>query len=108
MNFTGVLLGCGVFLIIGVLHPVVIKAEYYIGKQVWPVFAAAGIGCVVVSLFAGNVLVSVLVSVLAFSLFWSIKELFEQEERVKKGWYPANPKKLGEPEETRLPGTAKK
>ena len=24
---------------------------------------------------------------------WSIKELFEQEERVKKGWFPENPKK---------------
>jgi hypothetical protein len=26
------------------------------------------------------------------SLFWSIKELHEQEERVRKNWFPANPK----------------
>jgi len=27
------------------------------------------------------------------SCLWSILELFEQEERVKKGWFPKNPKK---------------
>ncbi|WP_423893355.1 DUF4491 family protein, partial [Filifactor alocis] len=32
-------------------------------------------------------------SFLGFCLFWSIKELFEQEKRVQKGWYPKNPKK---------------
>jgi hypothetical protein len=27
-------------------------------------------------------------------LLWSIKDLFEQEERVKKGWFLANPKRV--------------
>ena len=27
----------------------------------------------------------------ACSCFWSIKELFEQRDRVKKGWFPENP-----------------
>ena len=27
------------------------------------------------------------------SSFWTIKEVFEQEERVKKGWFPKNPKR---------------
>ena len=26
------------------------------------------------------------------SCLWSIKELFEQRERVRKGWFPENPK----------------
>ena len=33
------------------------------------------------------------VAVLGVTCLWSIKELFEQEERVKKGWFPANPKR---------------
>ena len=34
-----------------------------------------------------------IVAVLGVTFLWSIKELFEQEERVKKGWFPANPKR---------------
>jgi hypothetical protein len=38
-----------------------------------------------------NNFVSAICGVFAFSSFWTIKELFEQKERVKKGWFPANP-----------------
>jgi hypothetical protein len=31
--------------------------------------------------------------ILGFSLLWSIYELFKQKERVKKGWFPKNPKR---------------
>jgi hypothetical protein len=31
--------------------------------------------------------------VTAFSSFWSIIEVFEQRERVRKGWFPENPKR---------------
>jgi len=89
----GILIGAGTFLIIGALHPIVIKAEYYWGKTVWPVFLLLGIICIAGSLFAGSVLLSALLAVLGFSLLWSIRELFEQEERVKRGWYPANPRR---------------
>ena len=34
-----------------------------------------------------------LLAVLAFSCFWSILEVFEQRERVRKGWFPANPRR---------------
>jgi hypothetical protein len=33
------------------------------------------------------------VGVFGFSSLWSIHEIIEQEERVKKGWFPANPKR---------------
>jgi len=36
MNFEGIIIGIGAFLIIGILHPVVIKAEYYIGRKFGP------------------------------------------------------------------------
>lgn len=93
MNWYGIAIGIGVFFIIGVLHPVVIKVEYYWGKKVWPAFLLLGIVCNAVSLAVDHIVISVLLAVLGFSLFWSIGELRQQEERVKKGWFPKNPKK---------------
>ena len=29
----------------------------------------------------------------AFSCFWSIHEMFQQERRVLRGWFPENPKR---------------
>ncbi|APC82402.1 DUF4491 family protein [Clostridium botulinum] len=93
MNWYGIAIGIGSFFIIGVLHPVVIKVEYYFGKKVWPAFLLLGIDYNVVSLAVGHIVISVLLAVLGFSLFWSIGELRQQKERVKKGWFPKNPKK---------------
>ncbi len=93
MHFQGAIIGLASFLIIGLFHPIVIKTEYHIGKKAWPVFLLVGIGLTVLSFFIESTLISAIVAVFAFSSFWSIKELFEQEQRVKKGWFPANPKK---------------
>ena len=35
MNINGIIVGAATFLIIGICHPLVIKAEYYIGKKSW-------------------------------------------------------------------------
>ena len=70
MNYMGIVIGVSTFLIIGLFHPIVIKSEYYFGKRCWWVFL-----------------------VTAFSCFWSILELYEQEKRVDKGWFPRNPKR---------------
>lgn len=93
MNFEGIIIGIGAFLIIGILHPVVVKAEYHIGKKVWPVFLIGGIISIILSLFVEGIVIAALLGILGFSLLWSIHELIKQEERVKKGWYPKNPKK---------------
>ena len=93
MNFQGALIGLISFLIIGIFHPIVIKTEYYIGQKAWPIFLVFGIVLTVLSFFIKSTLFSAIICVVAFSSFWSIKELFEQEERVKKGWFPKNPKK---------------
>lgn len=42
MNFTGLLVGLSTFLIIGLFHPLVIKAEYYIGVKSWVLSAKDG------------------------------------------------------------------
>ena len=92
-SFTGIIIGLGSFLIIGLLHPVVIKGEYHFGTKIWPMFLIGGIICVVGSILIRNLIVSTFLGVLGFSLFWSIHELFEQKERVRKGWFPENPKR---------------
>ena len=91
----GLALGIFTFLIIGLFHPLVIKAEYYFGTKSWWAFLIMGIIAAVASMFVKESFVSVLLGVVAFSSFWSILEVFEQEKRVKKGWFPANPSRTG-------------
>ena len=90
MNWDGLLIGIATFLIIGLFHPVVVKAEYYWGTRCWWVFLLLGLVGVVASLLLESLFWASLCGVFAFSSFWTIKELFEQEERVRKGWFPKN------------------
>ena len=93
LNFSGIIIGVATFLIIGLFHPLVIKAEYYIGVKSWWLFLLLGIISVVASLLVENLTLSILLGVVAFSSFWSIGEVFEQKKRVERGWFPANPRK---------------
>jgi uncharacterized membrane protein len=93
MSFHGLLIGAAAFIIIGIFHPIVIKSEYYFGKKIWPVFLGVGIILVGIALFIDNLTISAIVSIVGFSSLWSIRELFEQEARVQKGWFPDNPKR---------------
>lgn len=93
-SFSGIFIGLGAFLIIGLLHPVVIKGEYHFGTKLWPWFLVGGIVFITLSVFVENIVFSSLSGVLGFSLFWSIHELFEQKRRVEKGWFPKNTKKV--------------
>lgn len=92
-NYSGILIGVATFLIIGLFHPLVIKAEYYIGVKSWWFFLLLGIVAAAASLLIENLTASVLLGVVAFSSFWSIGEVFEQRKRVEKGWFPKNPKR---------------
>jgi uncharacterized membrane protein len=92
-NFSGIIIGVATFLIIGLFHPLVIKAEYHVGVKSWWLFLLLGIISAVVSLMVVNLTISILLGVVAFSSFWSIGEVFQQKKRVEKGWFPANPKK---------------
>ena len=87
----GLLLGFCTFLVIGVFHPIVIKTEYYTGTRFWWMFLLAGIGCGAGALFVADIFWSALLGIIGFSSLWSILELFEQKERVRKGWFPKNP-----------------
>lgn len=91
MHATGFLIGLISFAIIGLFHPIVIKCEYYFTDKVWPVFLILGIGFLGGSLFLAQPVLSSLLSIIGFTCLWSIGELKEQRERVRKGWFPANP-----------------
>ena len=91
-NLTGVVIGLLSFLIIGIFHPLVIKGEYYFGEKIKWAFLAGGILFLILSVFSKGIVLSALFGVTSFSSFWGIKEVNEQVERVKKGWFPANPK----------------
>ena len=91
MNFIGLLVGFSTFLIIGLFHPLVIKAEYYIGIKSWIIFAIAGIIFGIASIMVSHLIWSTILGVVAFSSFWSILEVIHQRERVRKGWFPEGP-----------------
>ena len=90
-HLLGLVIGISTFLIIGIFHPVVIKCEYYFATRCWWWFLVLGLAGVALSIWVDNVLWSTMLGVFAFSSFWTIKEIFEQKQRVEKGWFPRNP-----------------
>lgn len=99
MYYTGVIIAVSTFLIIGLCHPLVIKTEYYFGTKPWWLFLIFGIAFVVGALFVENVIISSVLGVAGASLLWGIGELNEQRKRVKKGWFPMNPKRKADYED---------
>lgn len=93
LHLEGLLLGLSTFLVIGIFHPVVVKTEYYFGTRPWWIFLLIGLGGATAALFISSLFWSALCGIVGFSSLWTIKELFEQDERVKKGWFPKNPKR---------------
>ena len=93
LNFSGIIIGVATFFVIGLFHPLVIKAEYYIGVRSWWLFLLLGIFAGIASLLVADLTISIILGVVAFSSFWSIGEVFAQKKRVEKGWFPANPKR---------------
>ena len=93
LNFEGLLIGISTFIIIGIFHPIVIKTEYYFGTRPWWIYLLVGIAALVGAIFVENIMISSILGVFSFSAFWAIKELFEQEQRVERGWFPHNPKR---------------
>lgn len=92
-NLTGLVIGLGTFVIIGLFHPLVIKGEYYFGVRIWWIFLLMGLASIVASVLIRHLLWSTLLAVWGASSLWSIGELFEQRKRVERGWFPRNPKR---------------
>ena len=96
MYFTGIIIAVSTLLIIGLFHPIVIKAEYYTGVRYWWVFLLVGIASIVGALFIANTILSAIIGVFGASALWGIGELFSQKKRVERGWFPMNPKRKHE------------
>lgn len=92
MYTTGIIIGLFSFIIIGVFHPIVIKGEYYFTEKIWPIFLISGLVFLALSLFMESIIPSATLAILGFTCLWSIKEIKEQTVRVKKGWFPKNPR----------------
>jgi hypothetical protein len=90
--FTGIIIGAGTFLIIGLFHPLVIKGEYHFGVRVWWAFLVVGLAALAGSIFACGIVAKSLLGVLGFTSLWGINEVFHQRRRVEKGWFPQKPK----------------
>lgn len=93
MNFEGIIIAAISFIIIGLFHPIVIKIEYYFTKRVWPLFLVLGVIFIGISLVQKQTIVATIMGVIGATCLWSIKEIFEQEKRVEKGWFPSNSKR---------------
>ena len=86
MNWDGLLIGIATFLIIGLFHPVVVKAEYYWGTRGWWVFLLLGLVGVVASLLLESLFWASLCGVFAFSSFimiWFVR-LIETNNNYKQ------------------------
>lgn len=97
MQWSGLLIGAISFIIIGIFHPIVISCEYHFSDRIWPLFLVGGLVCCTASVFVSAQIASAALAVLGFAMLWSIGELKHQTERVKKGWFPENPKRRKSP-----------
>ncbi|MFP3090773.1 DUF4491 family protein [Treponema sp. TIM-1] len=99
MYLHGLFAGATALIIIGLFHPVVIKGEYHFGKGIWPFFLISGLGLIAAACIIAQVYLSVFLGITGFTCIWTIKELFEQEKRVERGWFPRKSSR----QEPRLP-----
>lgn len=93
LNISGLIIGGLTFVIIVFSRWLCIAGEYYFSKKFWIVFLIVGVMGTVSSFFVEGLLVSTSLAIVGFVFLWGIQETIEQEERVKKGWFPKNDKK---------------
>lgn len=93
INLSGLIVGGASFLIIIFGRWACIAGEYYLTKRIWIAFLIVGIVSLLSSLFIGQVILASVLSIFGLTLLWGIHEVIEQEERVRKGWFPLNPKR---------------
>jgi hypothetical protein len=96
MNLTGIYLGLFMLFCIGFGFVWVIKIEYYLGAGVWKIVLVAGLIICLASLFMPNFVASALLGIFGGSVVWGATELPGQAERVQRGLFPSNPKRMGD------------
>jgi hypothetical protein len=100
MNLTGVGMGLFMLFAIGFGFFWVIKLEYYLEARIWKAVLAVGLLICLLSLFMPTFISSALLSIFGGSVVWGATELPGQEERVRRGLFPANSRRRARQEET--------
>ena len=92
ISFGGLITGAALIVIIWTGRIACIKGEYYFSKNLWVLFLAVGLISLGAALFVDSLILSSVLGIFGFTFLWGIHEIIEQEERVKKGWYPKRKK----------------
>lgn len=92
MNSHGFIIGVVLLVITGLGHVIVIKGEYHFGIKIWPLFLIVGSLAILLSLIVTSPLISGVLGIVGVTFLWGILELFHQQERVRKGWFPKKTK----------------
>jgi vacuolar-type H+-ATPase subunit I/STV1 len=93
LQTSGVIIGAWVFVIIVIARKLCIWGEYHFTKKFWIFFLIAGLVSLILGLLTSDLILSVMFSSAGFIFLWGIHETIEQEERVKKGWFPKKERK---------------
>lgn len=96
LNLTGLGLGLYTLLVIGLGFLWVIKLEYSVGAQVWRIVLGVGVLICLVSLLMPTFTAAALVGIFGGSVVWGATEMPDQEVRVNRGMFPANPRRKRE------------
>jgi len=91
VNFSGLYLGLFMLFSIGFGFFWVVKVEYYWGSRLWKAVLGVGLLICLASLFVPSFAISAVLGILGGSVAWGATELPAQEERVRRGVFPANP-----------------
>ena len=101
MQTIGLLTGLATFVIIAAFHPLVVQAEYLFSQKAGILFLFAGGLILFFSFQVESPLFSAVLGVLAFTCFWSIKEIYDlsfqkRKSSSKEKWvrYRASQKKI--------------
>jgi hypothetical protein len=94
LNYAGLFLGLFMLFSIGLGFLWVIKLEYYVGAHIWKWVLAFGIILSLASICIPTFWGSALLGITGGSVAWGATELPDQENRVERGFFPANPKRV--------------
>lgn len=91
-QYCGVILAVVTFSTIGLGHVFVRRINYRFGVKPAPPVFLAGMVLLYLSLFVGD-LFSAVLGISGMSVIWDGLELYRQENRIRHGFAPENPKR---------------
>ncbi len=93
LNWAGLILGITTVATIGVGHVMVRKLNYHFGTRPAPLAFLLGAAALTGSLFAASNTLAGVLGIVGLTTVVDGLELIRQEERVRKGHAPSNPKR---------------